>query len=142
MESRPDRPATTQAEEKTMLYLKASGRGPLDSKPQHSWGTFTRYMEIGDDEFGLRHVDSYANGYILRYDRTHWIDRFGLLIDKRYDAAEWEKWWKAGITIEVAEFEQVWRAAESSPTWRKQQKHSWMHGCGKYPSWLVNLNNI
>lgn len=124
--------------EDDVLYLKAPNRGPLECRPQHAWGTFTRYMEIGDDEYGLRHVDRYANGYCLRYDRTHWVDGFGLLIDMRYDVHEWARWWQAGITIDPAEFEAAWHAAESSPTRRKQLRTARMHGCGAVPIWLAD----
>ena len=93
-------------------------------------------MEIGDDRSCLRHVDVYANGYSLRYDRTHWVDGFGILADMRYDARKWVKWWGPLITISPSEFEAVWTAAALSPTWPGQLSSQKTDEMGKVPIWL------
>ena len=119
-----------------MLYLKAPGQGPSVDEPRRSWGKLTRYLEIGEDGYAVRHVDVYENGHVLRFDRTHWVDNFGMLADMRYNPKKWEKWWGPSLTIEAAEFDEVWRAAEASPTWRLQLDTPLMDQVGKMPIWL------
>ena len=67
-----------------VIYQKAPAQGPRESEPLRSWGTFTRYLEIGDDRYAVRHVDVFANGYAVRYDRTHWVDELGMQAGSRY----------------------------------------------------------
>ena len=118
------------------IYIEAPGQEPHESWPMKSWGRFTRYMQIGEDRYALRHVDVYANGYALRYDRVHWVDGFGILAEMRYDAEKWAEWWGPSITIGPSEFEAVWRAAESSPTWEQQVRSARMSKDGPTPVWL------
>lgn len=103
-----------------MVYRKAPGQGPSISEPLRSWGTFTRHLEIGDDQFVVRQVDVFVNGYAVRYDRTHWVDDLGMLADSRYRPKVWERWWGPGVPMTADEFEQVWAAAESSPVYQLQ----------------------
>ena len=119
-----------------MIYRKAPNQGPFDGEPRRSWGTIARYTEIGDDLYALRHVDVFTNGYTLRYDRTHWVDGFGMLADMRYDVKKWENWWGPAIAIDPAEFEAVWQAATSSPTWSEQVGCAQMAELGAVPIWL------
>ena len=62
-------------------------------EPVHSWGRFTRYLEIGDDSYATRQVDQFDNGFYLRYERNHWCDGYGMLADMRYVPKKWEKFW-------------------------------------------------
>lgn len=48
------------------FYFVAAGLEPL-----RGWGRVTRYLEIGDDLFAVRHIDVFENGYALLYDRVH-----------------------------------------------------------------------
>jgi hypothetical protein len=120
-----------------VIYQKAPNQGPCLDEPRRSWGKFTRYTEIGDDLYAHRHVDVYANGYSLRYDRTHWVDGFGILADMRYNAKKWENCWGPVIAIDPSEFDAVWQAAEASPTWTKQLSSAKMVELGTVPVWLT-----
>jgi hypothetical protein len=120
-----------------VIYQKSPGQGPFPDEPRKSWGPLTRYLEIGDDLYALRHVDVYANGHALRYDRVHWVDDFGILADARYHPKRWEKWWGPSVVIDPSEFEVVWRAAESSPSWPIQVASARMARMGAVPIWLA-----
>jgi hypothetical protein len=106
-----------------VIYIKKTGIGPHGEYPNHDWGTLTRYLEIGDDNFAVRHVDVYDNGNILRYDRQHWGDAFDHLAERKYDREKWERRWGPGEVISATDFESVWKAALASPLW-PQQAHS------------------
>ncbi len=60
-------------------YQRSPTQEPYEFKDALDWGTFVRYIELGDDGFALRQVDEYQNGRLCRYDRTHWDDQFGTL---------------------------------------------------------------
>ena len=56
----------------------------------------------------LRHVDVYANGHCLQYDRDHWIDNFGLLAEARHSfGAQPQQRWVID-EISAPEFVTVW----------------------------------
>jgi hypothetical protein len=118
-----------------MIYLRSPGR-ERDFDPRSAWGDFIRNMEIGDDLYATRHVDVYANGYALRYDRVHWVDEFGMLADARYDERKWNKWWGPFVKISRQEFEDVWQAVERSPTLSLQLAGEKMSVLGAVPIWL------
>ncbi|HEY2154283.1 MAG TPA: hypothetical protein VGH33_01545 [Isosphaeraceae bacterium] len=120
-----------------MIYRKSPDLEPQLFEPLKSWGQFTRYLEIGDDAFATRHIDVFANGCALRYDRVHWVDGFGTLAEMRYDAKKWAKWWGPSVAIPAEEFEAVWRAAQSSPTWEEQARTARMSKDGVSPIWLA-----
>jgi hypothetical protein len=124
-----------------VIYQKAPNQGPYPWEPWRSWGRFTRYAEIGDDLYAHRHVDLYENGHLLRYDRTHWVDDFGILAGVRYDEKKFKKWWGPAITIEPVEFEEVWQAAASSPIWPLQLSSARMSTMGQVPIWLTRRKN-
>ena len=48
------------------------------------WGKFIRYTEIGEDGYAMRQIEVYKIGCILRYDRDHWCDDYGMLIMKKF----------------------------------------------------------
>ena len=122
----------------TVLYLK-SPNCARDLEPLASWGTFTRYIEIGDDLHAVRHVDVYANGNSLRYDRFHWADELGMLADIRYDGKQWSKWWGTIVESSPNEFEEVWLVGERSPTRPMQLAGEKMSVMGAVPIWLAKL---
>ena len=113
----------------------AEGQGPRTCDPVRSWGLFIRYLEIGDDLYAVRHVDVFANGHALRYDRVHWVDDYGMLADMRY-SSKWKKWWPS-LLVEPAEFEEVWCAAETSPVRPLQIATARMSEMGESPVWLA-----
>jgi len=119
-----------------MLYLKMTNRA-CEYEPLASWGTSTRYLEIGDDRYATRHVDAYRNGHFLRYDRSHWVDEFGILADMRYDERKWTKWWGQAARIAAADFESAWQAAEISSVRHLQLRTAMMMTMGAEPIWLV-----
>ena len=119
-----------------VVYLKASGLAPSVREPLRAWGAFTRYLEIGQDKYATRHVDVFANGYAVRYDRSHWIDGLGMLADARYRPRTWDRWWGAGRPMTSDEFEQVWAAAELSPARPLQLSTAEMARLGGDPPWL------
>ncbi len=45
-----------------MFYRKHSGLRHEEYRPQSRWGAFTRYLEIADDRYVIRHVDIYEDG--------------------------------------------------------------------------------
>jgi hypothetical protein len=100
-----------------------------------SWGPFTRYIEIGNDLYPTRHVDAYENGYILRYDRIHWVDDYGLLAGMKH-SNKWDKWWGPSLETDVTEFEEIWEAAAASRAWPKQMDTAKMSQIGAVPFWL------
>lgn len=125
-------------EGQAILYLKAPDQ-THGLEPPASWGAFTRYVEIGDDLYAVRHVDVFANGYALSYDRVHWVDELGMLGDMRYDEKKWTKWWGAALEITPEEFEAVWRSAEESPARPIQLRGEKTSEMGVTPVWLARL---
>ncbi|MGA7829099.1 MAG: hypothetical protein WCA04_15685 [Geobacteraceae bacterium] len=103
-----------------MLYLKSPLQQAHKLKDSFEWGGFIRYIEIGEDGFAFRQVDEYENGYLTRYDRNHWEDRFGTLADFRYGET-WRKHWRESDFIEAAQFEQKWIQAGTSPPFATRQ---------------------
>jgi hypothetical protein len=93
-------------------------RSPPQERHEHkdseSWGSFIRYVELGDDGYAIRQVDEYKNGYLSRYDREHWDDQFGTLADMRF-GDKWVQHWGVPSSITRQEFEEKWtKAGESS----------------------------
>ncbi|MBS0515642.1 MAG: hypothetical protein JSS16_09230 [Proteobacteria bacterium] len=95
-------------------YQKSPLQAAYTPKESFGWGSFVRYIELGDDGFTSRQVDAYENGYFTRYDRKHWEDQFGTLADFRYGET-WQKHWGKPIVIARAEFELLWSQAAMSP---------------------------
>jgi hypothetical protein len=95
-------------------YSRSEPQGAYEYKDTESWGRFVRYIELGDDGYATRQVDEYENGYLSRYDRTHWDDQFGTLANFRFGEA-WIRHWGTPIAITQVEFEDKWRRAGSSP---------------------------
>ena len=103
-----------------MRYIKALNQ--VDRYTTAAWGPFTRYVEIADDQFAWRQVDAYANGNRLRYDRTHWADRFGSLGDGRHTPEDDRECRHRFIVSEItaAEFEAAWAAVQHAPNQPQQ----------------------
>jgi hypothetical protein len=118
-----------------VFYEKAIEQGPMVCEPPKSWGKLTRYVEIGEDLCALRHVDVFENGNMLRYDRSHWVDDFGMLCDALIDRNRKER--RRSVEIEPAEFEHVWQIARQSPTRRDQVATACMSRMGAVPIWLT-----
>src|SRR5687768_1456272 len=120
-----------------MLYVKAPGRCLRADSLAAGWGKMTRYLEVGHDQYALRQVEMFENGNVLRYDRSHWCDAFGQLFGLRFSRQpKWAAFFPGGGSIESAEFERVWRAAQRSPQWAEQVARSRAAEWGAVPSWL------
>jgi hypothetical protein len=94
-------------------YTRSSTQKPYALKAAREWGEFVRYIEFGGDNFALRQVDEFANGFLVRFDRVHWDDQFGTLADFRL-GKRWVEHWGEPDYIDEELFEAKWRAAEES----------------------------
>ena len=101
------------AKARDVKYLKSPLQAPYALKDAFSWGTFVRYLELGEDSFALRQVDEYENGFLTRYDRDHWQDQFGSLADFRWGES-WIAHWGEPSLVSKDSFEEKWAAAELS----------------------------
>lgn len=119
-----------------MHWIRAFHKLNHSSIPKSSWGTLTRYLEVGEDHRATRHIDVWENGRILSYDRDHWIDEFGMLADGISDPTLKLPDWIEVCTIPRKQFETVWRQARSSSDWIEQQSNAQMAVVGFSPIWL------
>ena len=104
-----------------MLYFKAPGRYLQRDSLAAGWGTYTSYLEVGDDQFAVRQVEVFRSGQVLRYDAAHWCDEFGHLCGLRFSRKpKWAVFFPGVELFTAAEFERVWRAAQGSPQWEDQ----------------------
>jgi hypothetical protein len=94
-------------------YHRSATQQPYPYKDAEGWGTFVRYIELGDDGYALRQVDEYENGYLSRYDRAHWDDQFGTLAGFRFGEL-WIQHWGTPTVISQRDFEDKWNRAASS----------------------------
>jgi hypothetical protein len=78
------------------------------------WGPFCRYLEFGEDQFASRHVDVYSNGNCLRYDREHWVDKFGMLAEASNSQSCSDRRWSIEQTTRK-EFEAIWNESKTAP---------------------------
>jgi hypothetical protein len=118
-------------------FEKTAGQGPAILEPAATWGRFTRYLEIGEDLWTVRHIDVFENGNLLSYDRIHWVDDFGMLADARIKRSEKQGPWGHSEEIEAVEFERAWSAARASPMWPQQVAAAKMARRGAVPIWLT-----
>lgn len=95
-------------------YHRSPPQRPYPHKDSESWGSFVRYVELGDDGYAVRHVDEYENGNLSRYDREKWDDQFGTLANFRFGDS-WIQHWGVPEPIAPEEFEAKWHAAGASP---------------------------
>ena len=109
-----------------MMHIKAPGRclRHYGSAAFH-WGDFTNYLEVADDQFAVREVKIFENGNILRYDRSHWCDIYGMLSGLRFSRKpKWAVFFPNAQVITGADFEKVWSKARRSPLWKLQVNNS------------------
>jgi hypothetical protein len=120
-----------------MRYFKERGRCLHRDSLAADWGECVRYVEIGDDRYAVRQVEVYSDGRVLRYDRSHWCDRFGQLFGCLFSHKQ-----KAiagrlrAEAIEANEFERAWRGALDSSIWEQQIEQSLATEWGVVPHWL------
>ncbi len=121
-----------------VYYEKATAqRGLHRLEEMDSWGSSTVYLEVGVDLWAARRVDAFENGYMLSYDRVHWVDDFGILGDMRINRNCKVGSWGRSEEIEPGEFERVWDQARSSPLWNEQVARAQMSKRGDIPIWFT-----
>jgi hypothetical protein len=99
-----------------MRYFKERGRCLRHESLAAGWGECVRFVEIGDDRHALRQVEVYRDGRMLRYDRSHWCDKFGQLFGCLFSHKQKAIYGRVGAeVIESKEFERAWREALGSP---------------------------
>jgi hypothetical protein len=120
-----------------MRYFKERGHCLRRRSMAADWGECVRYVEIGEDRFAVRQVEVFSDGRVLRYDRSHWCDRFGQLFGCRFSHKQKAiSGRRRAVVIEAKEFERAWRAALRSPMWAQQVEHSLAAEWGAVPRWL------
>jgi|GEM_PF-1907033 len=120
-----------------MRYFKECGRCLRHDSLAADWDECVRYVEIGDDRYAIRQVEVYSAGRVLRYDRSHWCDRFGQLFGCLFSQKQKAIDGRLGATvIEAKEFERAWREALGWPMWRHQVEQSLAAEWGAIPHWL------
>jgi hypothetical protein len=120
-----------------MRYFKERGRCLHRDSLASDWGECIRYVEIGDDRYALRQVEVYGDGRVLKYDRTHWCDKFGQLFGCLFSHKQKAVDGRTGAeVIESGEFERAWLAAAGSQMSRPQSEHSLVAHWGAVPHWL------
>lgn len=100
-----------------MRYFSGTRNGYGIPFASDAWGGFTYFIEV-DDQYVARQVNRHQNGVVVRYDRTHWCDDFGMMFIGRFSRKQ-----KAGRDrkpIAAGEFERIWNDALSSETWNEQ----------------------
>ncbi len=100
-----------------MRYFSGTRNGYGIPFASDAWGGFTYFIEV-DDQYVARQVNRHENGVVVRYDRTHWCDDFGMMFIGRFSRKQ-----KAGRDrkpIAAGEFERIWNDALSSETWNEQ----------------------
>jgi len=60
-------------------------------------------------KFAMRQVETFADGNMLRYDRTHWCDDFGMLLRLKFSRKpKWAAHFPGAEAITAAGFEKVY----------------------------------
>jgi hypothetical protein len=116
---------------------KAEKQGPALLCPASEWGTFTRYTEVAEDLRTQRQVDLFENGNMLRYDREHWVDGYGMLGDARINRNRLAGPWGKAEEVPKEEFQSLWVEAGTRSLWKRQVETSRSAEMGQRPIWLV-----
>jgi hypothetical protein len=120
-----------------MLYFKAPGTCIRQDFASSEWGEFVRYVEVADDQYATRQVEVYTSGQVLRYDRAHWCDDFGILLGYRFSRKpKWAVGFPGAEVIDPVDFERIWRGAQKSPQRGEQAARSRAAQWGEHPHWL------
>ena len=100
---------------KTMCYFTAPGRFLPNDSPAASWGEWTVYIEVANDQLAVRQINRFKNGNILCYDHDHRRDEFGYLTGLRFSRKpKWRKFYSNAEIISAAEFAAEWKKSFSS----------------------------
>ena len=104
--------------------------------PLYEWGNFTSFVEAADDLRSNRSVSLFDDGRMLRYDRTHWCDEFGMLGDARLNRNMRISLSGEISEISRAEFDAQWERAGAGALWQHQLSTSRSKELGDTPVWL------
>ncbi len=104
-----------------MRYLREQLVNYHQMFASNEWGPFTVYLEI-DDQHVTRQVNVYKTGQILKYDRSHWCDDFGMMFVGRFSRKQ--KATRGYEIIKATEFEKLWKVALQSELWPRQLDQS------------------
>ena len=98
-----------------MWYFTAPGRFLPNDSPAESWGKWTTYVEVADDQMAVRQIDRFLNGNLLCYDRDHRRDEFGHLTGVRFSRKpKWRKFYPNAEVISACEFDAEWKKSLNS----------------------------
>jgi hypothetical protein len=79
------------------------------------WGGVSCYLEVGDDQLAVRQIDVFENENVLRYDRYHDWEDYGMLIGIRFSRKpKWAKFFPSAELISENDLARVWRSTELS----------------------------
>lgn len=99
-----------------MRHFAASGHFLPDGSPAVSWGDWTIYVEVGDDQLAVRQINRFQNGNVVCYDKGHQRDEFGYLVGLRFSLKpKWRKFFPDAEVISATEFDAEWRRSLNSP---------------------------
>jgi len=91
-----------------MMHFECLGRG-WQHYLSSSWGPCRRLVEVLEDQQAARQIDIYDNGYVLKYDRHHVRDEFGMLIGLKFSRKDkWRKPFRGVRMMSRNEFEYIW----------------------------------
>lgn len=117
-----------------MLYFKAPGRCIHPDFTTVDWGEFVRYIQVADDQYATRQVEVFEDGSILRYERSHWCDDFGMLLGLKFSRKpKWAVFFPGAELIVGTEFENAWKLSQRSKLWKQQVDRSRVIAWGAFP---------
>jgi hypothetical protein len=104
-----------------MMHFEYEGAG-WQHHVSYGWGPCRRMVEVLDDQMAARQIDLYANGCVLRYDRNHARDEFGILIGRKFSRKDkWRKSFKRVRMLSQSEFNDAWkRTVKIVPVGRRE----------------------
>ena len=70
-----------------------------------NWGFCIYYVETDENFYPSRHIELYQNGNVLKYDKRHLFDKFGMLADQPIENSMKDS--KAS-EISKNDFEEIW----------------------------------
>lgn len=73
------------------------------------WGFSNWFVEVDEEMFPVRQIESYDNGNILKYDTQHLSDEFGFLADQAVEEPRDDDEIKVS-EITQKEFEGIWNS--------------------------------
>jgi hypothetical protein len=86
-----------------MKYIKTSWNESRGDE-YDSWGTSVWFLELDDENYTIRQIETYQNGNRLKYDSFKKTDNFGMLGDQAIVIGEIN-----GTELSHSEFEFQWK---------------------------------